>query len=268
MTAGRPFIAVTAGWRDGPAAHPGRRVVLEQGYLEAVRAAGALPLVLDPGLEPDELRALVGRASGLLLTGGEDVAPALYGQAPNGASDVSPERDRVEVGALDAALAAGLPVLAICRGIQLLDSHLGGTLWQDLPSEPGDDVGHDRVGPDASRPVHAIRIAAGSLLGEALGELPEAVNSSHHQGLRVVAPGLEASAWAGDGLVEAVERRGEDGRGPVLGVQWHPERLLGRPDGASRRLFAWFGREVRTAAGRRERTGSPPASAPAGVGGA
>jgi len=244
-----PLVAVTAAWSEGPAEHPGRRVWLEQGYLEGVRAAGALPLVLGPGLEPDEVEEVLARSSGLLLTGGEDVDPALYGEAPEGAVDISPERDAMEARALDAALAAGLPVLAICRGFQFLNVHLGGDLWQDLPSQRPGDTDHERAGPDVARPVHAVRAADGSLLAEVMGATAFRTNSTHHQGLRSPGRGLVEVAWTGDGLVEAVELRRPAARAPVLAVQWHPERRLPDPEGGSRRLFEWFGEAVRAAAG-------------------
>lgn len=252
-----PLVAVTAAWMEGPAEHPGRRVWLDQGYLEGVRVAGALPLVLGPGLEPAEIDAMVARCAGLLLSGGEDVDPALYGEAIEGSVDVSPERDAVEGRALDAALAEGLPVLAICRGFQFLNVHRGGSLWQDLPSRRPGEVDHERAGPDVARPVHAVRVAEGSLLAEVLGATSFRTNSTHHQGLRAPGRGMVPVAWAEDGLVEAAELRASPPDGdpaasaaPVLAVQWHPERRLGDPEGGSRRLFEWFGRAVRAAAGR------------------
>jgi putative glutamine amidotransferase len=265
-SAGAPLVAVTAGWMEGPAEHPGRRVWLEQGYLEGVRAAGAHPVLVGPGLGPDDVDARMARCSGLFLTGGEDVDPALYGEAVAGALDPSPERDAVEVRALDAALAAGLPVLAICRGFQLLNVHLGGSLWQDLPTQRPGAVDHERIAADVARPVHALRVEEGSLLAEVLGATTFRTNSTHHQGLRAPGHGLVPVAWAEDGLVEAVELRawnadvvlpvaagsaapdgsaGPGGVPPVLAVQWHPERRLGDPEGGSRRLFEWFGRAVR-----------------------
>lgn len=242
--ASAPLVAVTAAWREGPAEHPGRRVWLEQGYLDGIRAAGGLPVVLGPGLEPEEVRELVGRADGLLLSGGEDVAPALYGEAPAGATEVSPERDAMEGTALDAALAAGIPVLAICRGVQFLNVHLGGDLWQDLPSQRPGEVQHDRAGPDAARAVHVVRAEEGSTVAGVVGATRFGTNSTHHQGLRALGEGLAACAWAEDGLVEAVELRRGGAGARVLGVQWHPERRLPDPEGGSRELFEWFGLQV------------------------
>lgn len=246
-----PLVAVTAGLRPGPDEHPGRRVVLEEGYLAGVRAAGALPLVLAPVLTAAEVRDLVGRAGGLLLTGGVDLDPGLYGEEPAGARDVWPERDAMETAALEAALELGLPVFAICRGLQLLDVRFGGTLWQDLPSGRPSEVDHDRSGPDASRPVHGVRIGEPEVLADALGVPSLRTNSSHHQAIREVGVGLEPVAWSEDGLVEAVELRGRSGAGPVAGVQWHPERMLDEPTGTNRGLFEWFGRAVREAVARR-----------------
>jgi putative glutamine amidotransferase len=256
------LVAVTTGWIAGSAEHPGRRVAIDQTYLEGVRVADCLPLVLGPGLGGSEVRELVGRSAGLLLTGGDDIDPGLYGQAPAGAKKVSPERDAMEVEALEAALEGGLPVLAICRGIQLLNVHLGGDLWQDLPSQRPGEVEHDVAGEGASRPVHSVTLAEGSILTRALGTTSLRTNSTHHQGVRRMGRGLVETARAEDGLVEAVElRRGADSA-PVVGVQWHPERLLAEASGSARRLFAWFGEAVTRAAAQ-----SPGEGRAAGAGG-
>jgi len=251
VSEGLPLVAVSAAVHPGTETHPGRRVVVEEGYLDGVRAAGALPLILSPTLEPDAVRATLERADGLLLTGGEDLAPALYGQDSHGAHDVSPERDAAEVAALEAALELGLPVLAICRGFQLLDVHFGGSLWQDLPTDRPSEVDHDRPGPDASRPVHAIRVGEPEVLTGVFEKLSMRTNSSHHQAIHDLGRDVEAVAWSEDGLVEAIELRGRPGGAPVVGVQWHPERMLDERTGTNRRLFEFFGRAVARAAGRR-----------------
>ncbi|HKK26778.1 MAG TPA: gamma-glutamyl-gamma-aminobutyrate hydrolase family protein [Gemmatimonadota bacterium] len=251
MSGRKPLVAVTGAVRPGSEEHPGRRVVVEEGYLDGVRVAGGLPLILGPTLSPDETRDLVRRTDGLLLTGGEDLAPSLYGQEPHGAKAVSPERDAMELAALETALEEGIPVLAICRGLQLLDVHFGGSLWQDLPSERPSEVNHDRPGPDASRPVHAIRVGEPEILEGVFENLSMRTNSSHHQAIHDLGRDVEAVAWSEDGLVEAIELRGRPGGAPVVGVQWHPERMLDERTGTNRRLFEWFGRAVAGAAGRR-----------------
>jgi putative glutamine amidotransferase len=141
----------------------------------------------------------------------------------------------MEFAALEMALDRDLPVLAICRGMQVLNVAPGGSLWQDLPSHRESRVEHRQ---EAGREVatHDVRVEAGSRLADVLGETSVATNSMHHQGIRVLGDGLRAVGWAEDGLVEGVEMAG---RGFVLGVQWHPEELTGNYEHA-RRLFGAF----------------------------
>jgi putative glutamine amidotransferase len=229
-----------------------RRTYLNEPYLVAIRDAGGLPLPITPAHEGQSLRALYELLDGLCLTGGEDVEPARYHQPVRAPSvECVPERDAVEFRLLEWALADGLPVLAICRGIQVLNVALGGTLHQDLPSERPGPVGHDQMKaePPVPRPEpsHVVSVQAGSFLGDLVGAGPLRVNSMHHQGIDVLAPGLVAVAHAPDGLVEAVEPADPAPAAFLLGVQWHPEELLRAGDAASRRLFEAFV----TAAGKR-----------------
>lgn len=229
-----------------------RRTYLNEPYLVGIRETGGLALPVTPAHEGESLRALYELLDGLLLTGGEDVEPARYGEvvrAPN--VETVPERDALEFRLLEWALADGLPVFAICRGIQVLDVALGGSLYQDLPSERAGPVGHDqmRAAPPVPRPEpsHAVTVEPGSFLGDLVGAGELAVNSMHHQGVKVLAPALRAVAHAPDGLVEAVESR--EPAAFLLGVQWHPEELLRTGDPAARRLFEAFV----AAAGKRQR---------------
>ena len=238
-----PLIAVTAPVRDSDIGMP--RVVLEAGYLQAVRVARGLPLVFSPLDEEDSRQRMFELAAGLLLTGGEDVDPARYGQAPDGARTVSPERDAMELLLLEQALERRMPVLAICRGIQILNVALGGTLFQDLFTQRGQEIDHDRYR-EFDGHIHSIRSDSPRLLAEVF-EVEEFVqNSAHHQGIRDLSPELTAVAWAPDGLVEAVEYRA-DGAAWTCGVQWHPERKIEERTGTNRRLFEVFGQEVRRA---------------------
>ena len=240
----RPLIAVTASVRDSDIGMP--RVVLEAGYLQAVRVAGGLPLVLSPLDDEGTRDGLFALAAGLVLTGGEDVDPSRYGQAPDGARTVSPERDAMELHLLERALARRVPVLAICRGIQVLNVALGGTLYQDLFTQRGQEIDHDRYR-EFDGHIHTVRTGGPSILADVF-EVEEFVqNSAHHQGIRDLSPDLTAVAWAPDGLVEAVEYRA-DGAAWTCGVQWHPERKIEEPSGTNRRLFRVFGDEVRRVA--------------------
>jgi putative glutamine amidotransferase len=222
-----------------------RRTFLNEPYVVAVRDAGGLPLPITPAHEGESLRALYELLDGLLLTGGEDVEPHRYGEAVRAPNvEAVPERDALEFRLLEWALADRLPVFAICRGIQVLNVALGGTLHQDLPSERPGPVGHDQMKaePPVERPQpsHAVVVQAGSFLGDLIGAGQLPVNSMHHQAIKALAPSLQAVAHAPDGLVEAVEPRDLAATGFLLAVQWHPEELARTGDPAARRLFEAF----------------------------
>ena len=195
------------------------RVALNIAYVRALTRAGLVPLLVPPVLDPDAACAALDRVQGLVLTGGEDVEPSRYGAAPHpklGETDAA--RDAVELALIAGAERRRLPVLAICRGIQILNVALGGTLYQDLASERGGGaIDHADT---AAR--HALRVEPESLLHHTLGTLGASVNSRHHQAIRELAPALRATAWAEDGVIEGVERAGGAALW-TLAVQWHPE---------------------------------------------
>ena len=207
------------------------RMGVNAAYVESVTRAGGIPLILPPAIAAEHAAAALEGVEGLLLTGGEDIDPACYCTDPvPQLGPVDAARDRFELALFDAARARGLPVLGICRGLQLVNVALGGALWQDLPTERPSALRHDRDDARDAR-THDVAIAAGSRAAAALGVTALAVNSFHHQGVRTLAPGLVATGHAPDGLVEAIE--GADG-GWLLAVQWHPEEMLGdssAPDG-------------------------------------
>jgi putative glutamine amidotransferase len=235
------FAAVTVSTRTSEAGI--ERVVLEEGYLRGLRVAGLLPLVLSPLDDPGTHRRVLDAAGGLLLTGGEDIDPARYGEPVDGTRRISPERDDMEFELLRLALERGLPVLAICRGMQLLNVVLGGTLYQDLASDFDAAVAHDSW-KDVDASIHTVRPAGPALLDDVFADEPTVQNSAHHQGVERLAGDLEPVGYAPDGLIEAVEYRMADG-GWTVGVQWHPERKIDRDDGVNRRLFEAFGDAVR-----------------------
>ncbi|PYO92923.1 MAG: hypothetical protein DMD62_11775 [Gemmatimonadetes bacterium] len=225
-----PAVVVTAPRRlvDGR-----ERVTLNTAYVKALESAGLVPLAIPTMLAAERAAAALAAVQGLVLTGGEDVAPARYGATPHPRlGDVDPVRDAAELALIAAARARRLPVLAICRGIQILNVALGGTLYQDLDSErPGSVVHTD----ETSR--HAVRVEPGSLLERTLGARSASVNSRHHQAIRDLAPALKAVAWAEDGVIEAAEPA--DAAAPwTVAVQWHPEDLT------ERALFEGFARAV------------------------
>lgn len=197
------------------------RVALNSVYVRALVRAGLVPIVVPPIVEPLATGAVLDHVRGLVLTGGDDVDPARY-RAPRhpnlGRTDA--ERDAVELALFAGATERRLPVLAICRGIQLVNVALGGTLYQDLPSERPSDINHAD-----ERTRHGLSAEAGSLAHRAVGALTASVNTRHHQAIRDLAPGLRPTAWATDGVIEAVEWATGPG-GWMLAVQWHPEEEI------------------------------------------
>ncbi len=214
----RPRIAVPVG------VEPARgRLELPRACAEALQSAGALPLLvpcLDPGLAGEWLAV----ADGLLVAGGAfDIPPERYGEARRPACGPSrPERTAFEEAIAGAALAAGLPVLGVCGGMQLLAVLRGGTLHQHLPEDLG--LVHEQP-PPKDVPSHGVAVEPGSLLARVAGPDPLEVNSTHHQAVKDPGRGVRVTGRAPDGVVEAVEL---EGPGFALGVQWHPEALAGR----------------------------------------
>ena len=234
-----PFIAVTTSISPGNGGRPDR-ATLNGAYLRAIQRAGGVPVMLAPQFDQGSITVVMATSSGLLLTGGGDIFPGLDGQEQDPAtSGVSVDRDRMEVEALGLALERGLPVLALCRGMQMLNVVMGGSLIQDLPSQRPSHINHAQtVGGAAERnaATHDVRTDQSSRLASILGPGPVRTNSMHHQAVDALGAGLVAAAWAEDGIVEGVEMPGEHW---VLGVQWHPEELAGMESHADR-LFAAF----------------------------
>jgi putative glutamine amidotransferase len=191
-------------------------------YVESVKRAGGEPLVLNP--QEDAARAL-DRIDALLLTGGLDVDPALYGEAPHPTTEVDPARDNFEIPLSRAAVARDLPVFAICRGVQVLNVAAGGTLVQDIPSAVTTGLSHS-IDLPKNHIAHPVRVTPGSRLAASLGPAAPldtcAVNSRHHQAVGRVAPQFVVSAVSADGVVEAIERPASTF---CVGVQWHPENF-------------------------------------------
>jgi putative glutamine amidotransferase len=191
-------------------------------YVASVTRAGGEPLVLS---NSDEPAAVLERVDGILLSGGLDVDPALYGEAPHPTTETAPERDRFELPLVREAVKRDVPLLAICRGVQVLNVAEGGTLVQDIPSGIATDLEHAVNEPKNHR-THAITVAPDSRLAGALGAAAPGdicpVNSRHHQAVGEVAADFVVSATSPDGIVEAIERPASTF---CLGVQWHPENF-------------------------------------------
>jgi putative glutamine amidotransferase len=238
-----PRVAVTASTESVRGA---LRLRVNAAYTDAFRGAGLRPLVL-PVFDPADAAAALDGMAGLVLTGGEDVNPARYGAAPHARlGEVHDGRDAFESALVAAARERAIPTLAICRGVQILNVALGGTLVQDIPSERPDAIAHSGHWPRTAR-VHEVDVAPGSRLARALGSERPVVNSMHHQAIADEPSSLATVARAPDGIVEGVEWPSDDWW--LVGVQWHPEELVGSPELWDRALLAAFAEVVARGAG-------------------
>lgn len=221
-----PLIGLTTYGRNAE-----NRYTLPAEYLEAVRQAGGIPLLLAPG-EPN-LEEAMEVLDGLVLAGGGDIHPERYGgQVHELNYGVDRERDSLELDLGRRAIDSGLPTLGICRGAQILNVVQGGTLIEHLPDEVGEEILHRS--PPRQPVSHVVRIQSGSRLAAIVGAEEFEVASWHHQALRRVAPGFEIVAHAPDGTIEAIEMPAHPW---LIAVQWHPELSAGQ-DPIQRRLFA------------------------------
>jgi putative glutamine amidotransferase len=206
-------------------------------YVESVERAGGLPVIL-PVMDPESVGEFLAHVHGVLLTGGGDVQPARYGAKPTADTrGVDPTRDDYEIRLLEVAMASDLPLLATCRGMQVLNVTMGGSLLQHVPHVTGQDhAQYDRW----RETVHTVKIDPDSHLAEALGATEVEVNSLHHQAVDQAAEGTRAVAWADDGTVEAIEVPGSP---HIVAVQWHPELMEDHPEqqGLFRQLVAHAG---------------------------
>ncbi len=215
----KPLIAIT------PSLNEKGCITVNQDYLNAVFRAGGLPMLLPVMTEEALLRAALDRADGLLLTGGADVDPSRYGEETLPCcGDTEPRRDAMEFPLCRLAVERDLPVLAICRGHQVLSTSLGGTMYQDIETQFSPQLKHPQYTTPRDK-VHPVRVEKDSLLYRVTGLDSFSVNSRHHQAVKTPGAGLRVTAWAPDGLIEGVEL---PGKRFVLGVQWHPESLSDR----------------------------------------
>ena len=204
-------------------------------YIQAVLAGGGVPLLVPVIGDEAAIEAQVALLDALVISGGWDVDPLLWGEEPHTKlGDTLPERDAFDLALIRAARKKGIPILGICRGIQILNVAGGGTLYQDVSEQPRCTVRHWQPAHPA-QPTHTVETVAGSLIAGLVG--PSVVtNSFHHMTLKDIAPGYRVTARAKDGTVEAIESI--EGS-PVLGVQWHPE-MMHRTSAAMLRLFEWI----------------------------
>jgi len=210
---------------------------LAEAYIQSLTSAGASPILIPLGLSQPALEAIVTRLDGVLFSGGGDIEPERYGSMPHTKVDgVDVDRDQVEVNLLKNVMSKGMPFMGICRGLQMINVALGGTLYEDLLDQRPDTIQHQFVtGWPRSFLAHSIRIEPKSRLESILSLSETQVNSLHHQGIHNVAPGLKTAATAPDGVIEAIELPDY----PFgLAVQWHPEWLQAYP--AMQALFRTF----------------------------
>jgi len=236
-----PLIAVTTSEvrvasqvKVTPEGEPPRpEMALGMRYLQAIEAAGGLPVVIPP-LPQEDMQELIGRVSGVCLSGGPDIHPSAYGQDEDPALGPTwMDLDEAELAVARAAFEEGVPILAICRGAQALNIARSGTLFQDLPTRFGADIRHRRNG-DELHVSHPVEVAPDSLLARSLGTTELEVNSFHHQASDQLGRGLRAVAWSPDGVIEGIEAPRRDF---VVGVQWHAEAMEDEP---AIRLFEAF----------------------------
>ncbi len=235
-----PYIGLTGSVESK--ANDRKGLYLGQDYTDGVYTAGGIPLVIPFTKNLSALDEFVALIDGLILTGGGDLSPRIYGEEPHvGLGEISPLRDEVEMYLLQATLQTKKPVLGICRGIQVMNAALGGTLYQDLPRQMGAAIQHSQKGP-VNYAAHAVIVKEGTRLAQILGVTETYVNTRHHQAVKKVAPGFIAVAHSKDGLIEAIESTTDPF---VIGVQWHPENLW-REDAKQLALFSALVNAART----------------------
>lgn len=233
MTNSRPLVAVSAGYQKDA---KGREVMmLYAHYLNALRAAGAIPVAVPPVADAAEADAVLARLDGLLLVGGDDINSDRWGAALHPKAELMhPKREASDFALIGSADRRGVPMMGVCLGCQEINVARGGSLHQHLPDVPTVKLSHSGTFPNRAR--HRVRIEAGSRLSGILKQGELEVNSAHHQAVDRIGAGLKPAAWSEDGVVEALEET--DGRPFVLAVQWHPEEIADRPEQAA--LFSRF----------------------------
>ena len=241
ITAHRPVIGITTQTLEEIPDELPRCWIMSQRYVKTLTASGAIPWIVPLLDDAETLRSIYERLDGVFFPGGVDIDPDSYNEARTEACGrVDPDRDRTEIMLANWAMNDHKPILAVCRGAQLLSVAAGGTLYQDIGAEYPDAIKHDywpKKGFSTRQDlVHPVDVVQNTRLSKLLGSGSLLVNSMHHQGIKKLAPTLVANAFAPDGLIEGVESADENF---VVGVQWHPEDLADL-DPNMRRLFDAF----------------------------
>lgn len=215
----KPIIGLTSSYEKDEKVD---RIHLPQSYLNAIRHFGGIPLLIPTNAADDELGFLIDLCDGILLTGGNDIDPALFGEPLwNDSLTLAPERDDSEMKVCKLAVEKNLPMLGICRGIQVMNVYFGGTLIQDIPTQVESDIKH-QMEPPYHRTSHSCILEPTSPLSALIGKEIIGVNSHHHQSIKAIAPGFAEMGRSEDGVIEAIWAPGEKFR---WGVQWHPEKI-------------------------------------------
>lgn len=233
----RPIVGIPAASLESDGVLGGRACLVNQSFVRVLEEEGAVPIVLPLVREEQTLRVMYGKIDGLLLAGGVDIDPSYFGEAPHPKlGKVDAQRDWMELLVTPWALSEGMPILGICRGIQVLSVAAGGNIWQDIAAQKSGAMEHLYATTSANKIAHKVSIVPGSRLSDMFPSGELSVNSFHHQAVKDVGGGLTVTAVAPDGIIEAVEKQGKSW---VIGVQWHPEWLLD-DNPAMRRLFKEF----------------------------
>ena len=230
----RPLIGITA--QHAPTAQGFPAVRILRAYVTAIVEAGGAPVLIPPDLPEDGWRTLLERLDGILFSGGADIGLEHFDGAPHPSVDVEAARDAIELPLLRAAVDGDKPLLGICRGIQVMNVALGGTLYTHILDQLPNALQHDNAeGKPRTYLAHPVRVEEGTRLAEILDAPLVQVNSLHHQGVKDLAPNLKATAFAPDGLIEGIEL---PDRKFALAVQWHPEWMTSHEE--MRKLFRAF----------------------------
>ncbi len=229
----RPLIGITSRHTTNESGLP--VVQIMRAYVTALIDAGAVPILIPPDLPEDGWRSLFSRLDGILFSGGADIDPEHFAGQPHQTVDVEAERDTIELALLRAAAEGDKPFLGICRGLQVMNVALGGTLYTHILDQLPNALQHDQHDKPRSTLTHPVRVEEGTRLAEILGQPLMQVNSLHHQGIKDLAPNLKATAFASDGLIEGIELPEHKF---AVAVQWHPEWM--RDSAEMRKLFKSF----------------------------
>ncbi|UTR13976.1 gamma-glutamyl-gamma-aminobutyrate hydrolase family protein [Salipaludibacillus sp. LMS25] len=228
----KPFIGITSSYGD--------EKTLNTSYdnIDSITQAGGVPVVLPNVPTAEAINVTIGKLDGMLITGGGDIDPHLFNEEPlPNLGLLHPQRDQFEVALLNEAMARNLPILALCRGCQILNIAAGGDMYQDIYSQITKPLLQHTQRAPRSFPFHTIHVTEESLLKKITGKSKYRVNSFHHQAVRRLAEGFHISALSDDGIIEAFE---SSEHSFVLAVQWHPESMATDGDVPSRKLFSAF----------------------------